>query len=407
VVFVLACRHTPEEQESGSWLERQRANAEKYRVHIIGLSTVIRQLSPPASGTECWDWARDGVINEEHPQPCEPTDSKDIGYMRIILDYVADHPSTYDTSQLYAYGFSKDATFTAYLAYCFPSAFAGLFQMGSGLMVKGLAPYSSHSIGQECTQSGYWDHGYPDCATLAPCADCQYLPIIPCWSPLRPMVHCMAAFDDDSLSVSQDHMYALARAEGHDVRLLHFEPSAEASGHSLPPNDFDWIVGCLGVAPDCSTQCADSFSVCIEDLLTSTPSFAGSAAFAACSSPDTMGELAGCEARCAPTLDMLERSTSLHSLNLSLGSFGRERNLVQERPTDSICVAFDDELTVHSSSSMAASTAAGVALGVTAAAALVLLLLAAIARRGRYALCCWAGFRSALKVHEPPRAATA
>ena len=64
-------------------------------------------------------------------------------------------------------------------------------------------------------------------------------------------------------------------------------------------------------------------------------------AFAECIAPPRLATLAGCEPGCAPTLQMLQRSTSLTHGNFSLATFGQARSAWQPRPDTSICVSQD------------------------------------------------------------------
>ena len=36
-----------------------------------------------------------------------------------------------------------------------------------------------------------------------PCEECQYWPIYPCYSAAKPMVDCLAVYDNDAIAVSQ------------------------------------------------------------------------------------------------------------------------------------------------------------------------------------------------------------
>ena len=41
-----------------------------------------------------------------------------------------------------------------------------------------------------------------DCMEESPCEECQYWPIYPCYSATRPMVDCLAVYDNDMIAVS-------------------------------------------------------------------------------------------------------------------------------------------------------------------------------------------------------------
>ena len=53
------------------------------------------------------------------------------------------------------------------------------------------------------------------------CKECQYWPIYPCYSPERPMIHCLEEYDNDSVVPDTSKpMYDRSKMEGHDARLL-------------------------------------------------------------------------------------------------------------------------------------------------------------------------------------------
>ena len=90
-----------------------------------------------------------------------------------------------------------------------------------------------------------------------PCEECQYWPIYPCHSSTRPMVDCLAVYDNDGIAVddpetanSATYMYDKLVAEGHDARLFRFsKPEDETipGGHQDPKNKEYWQVGCMGI----------------------------------------------------------------------------------------------------------------------------------------------------------------
>merc|ERR1712026_614589 len=71
-------------------------------------------------------------------------------------------------------------------------------------------------------------------AEIKPCTDCQYWPLYPCYSPVRPMAHCIAEYTNDPIAVGQAdpinystglYMYERSVQEGHDARLFRFTPT--------------------------------------------------------------------------------------------------------------------------------------------------------------------------------------
>jgi len=122
---------------------------------------------------------------------------------------------------------------------------------------------------------------------------------------------------------------------------MRYAPSAEAAGHVNPRNHLDWVVGCLGVVPTCSAQCATSFGACMDVHVLAAAPLALHVAFDVCIAPTIMQALAGCVARCAPSLSMLQRAQPTSSLALNLGSFGSARHAVNSQPAGSQCISFD------------------------------------------------------------------
>ena len=107
-------------------------------------------------------------------------------------------------------------------------------------------------------------------------------------------------------------------ANGHDSRFITFSQTGNTvgnSGHKEPLNSYHWIVGCLGIRPQCSGQCEASFlqqTNCVG--ATSDP---GLPNFDNC-----LTAAAGCAAHCAPTLAMLKHSEKPKSIALNKGNFG-------------------------------------------------------------------------------------
>ena len=79
-------------------------------------------------------------------------------------------------------------------------------------------------------------NGCNQCVSTNFCTTCQYWPIYPCYSTKRPMVDCVAAYDNDKIAVSDPdtlntaiNMYETLMNEGHDARLLRFSASDDGT----------------------------------------------------------------------------------------------------------------------------------------------------------------------------------
>ena len=44
-----------------------------------------------------WQFGNDGVVNDEYPQPCSDTDSKDNAYLRTVFDFIDGNPDQVDS----------------------------------------------------------------------------------------------------------------------------------------------------------------------------------------------------------------------------------------------------------------------------------------------------------------------
>ena len=91
-----------------------------------------------------WTFGNDGIINDDYPTPCSEDDSKDIVYLRGLLNTLTNLGSqgVLDSERMYAWGFSQNAMFAAYAAICFPDEIIGVWQGGSGLFVRGETDHS-------------------------------------------------------------------------------------------------------------------------------------------------------------------------------------------------------------------------------------------------------------------------
>jgi len=288
-----------------------------------------------------WSFGNDGVVNDENPQPCSDDDSSDIPYLKKVFSFLEANPDKFDNDKIYAEGFSQNSMFSAYTAFCFPDKVRGLWQGGSGMALTGVGP-SLPAMQAQCTKTSYNEHG-KDCAEEDPCEDCQYWPIYPCHSSQRQMVDCIAEYTNDMISVdrkdltrsSAEYMYNAQVAEGHDARLLRFDPSGDETipgGHQNPKNTPYWIVGCLGITEPCSAACEASFEACVNGGDVST----------AKSQSDTWedciqdtGSMDGCTESCAPTYGMLTLSETPTTAEFT--NFGAGSGEPSDTPSDSVC----------------------------------------------------------------------
>ena len=204
-----------------------------------------------------WEFANDGLINDEFPMPCE--NSVDMSYLKEIIAWLDSYPDWYDTTRLYAEGFSQNSVFSAYLAFCFHEKFQGVWQSGSGMGLSGMKPILPGCRAQVLTSD--WSKckaqqkGYNWCIQEFPCPECQYWPIYPCYTPEKPMVDCISEYTNDGASTNLQnpdtestglYMYSKLLDEGHDARLLRFSPSADGTiegGHKPIINHKYWIIG--------------------------------------------------------------------------------------------------------------------------------------------------------------------
>ena len=304
--------------------------AERYGYSRIGLS------SPDGY----WTFGNDGIVNDENPMPCSEDDSKDIPYLQTIFDFIDSKSDQFDNEKIYAEGFSQNSMFSAYVAFCFSDKVIGVWQGGSGMALNGELP-DLPGLQAQCTASGYAELGRA-CLTTDVCDDCQYWPIYPCYNEARPMVDCVAEYTNDGVSVqdgysSAVYMYDALVAEGHDVRLLRFEPSEDdtiGGAHKDPKNAVYWQVGCLGITSPCSEECETAFGECVDSQNASTAADQANA-FSDCIDEPTFSSLEGCTTDCAPTYGMLILSET--PVTDAPDNFGAATEDHGSRPTTSLC----------------------------------------------------------------------
>ena len=306
------------------------AAATKYGYSRIGLST------PDGH----WTFGNDNIVNDEKPMPCSDEDSKDIPYLKTVFGFIESHSDTLDSDKIYAEGFSQNSMFSAYTAFCFHEKVVGVWQGGSGLTLTGERPFVPNK-GAQCTASSFAEYG-GQCMAKDPCTVCQYWPIYPCYTETRPMVHCIAEYTNDGVSVqegvsSAEHMYEKSLNEGHDARLLRFDPSEDGTiegGHKDPKNNAHWYVGCLGIAEPCSNSCESSFISCVNSKDVSTAEKRVEA-FEECI--ENSENLSGCTSECAPTYNMLIESEA--PITAAPSNFGAATGDHSAQPDTSLCLA--------------------------------------------------------------------
>jgi len=262
-----------------------------------------------------WTFGNNGVVNDETPMPCSDSDSKDIKYVRAVFSFLESNSDTYDSSRVYAEGFSQNSMFSAYLSFCMNDKVVGVWQGGSGLSLTGLPPTLPGAQAQ-CTASAFKEYQF-DCITKEPCTDCQYWPIYPCYQPQRPMIDCVVEYSNDPISTSDDpdqttgkYMYEALSDEGHAVRYMQFSPSDDGTiqgGHENPQNVAYWQVGCWGITEQCSSECETAFVSCVNSNNVATAR-SRVLSFKKCIAEQVFSGLKGCTASCSPTLEMMKAS---------------------------------------------------------------------------------------------------
>jgi len=308
-----------------------------------------------------WLFGHDTVINDDYPLPCSDEDSKDIAYIRTIFNYLESRPDNFDMTSVYAAGFSQNSMFSAYIGYCFSDNVKGIYQAGSGLAIteqgfqlpgcQGRVRISDLMDTDVCPwkYDSKTDTEVADCSTcieVAPCTECQYFPIYPCYSPKRPMVHCIVEYDNDPISTktidgvyysTAVNMYEASVNEGHDGRVYIFSPSVDetiAGSHQDVKNLYHWQVGCMGITEPCSSECENEFIDCVESGDVST-ALERTETFEDCIDTNNFSNLSGCTKECAPTLAMM--STSEAPTDAANSNWGAGADSAEDQPNTSIC----------------------------------------------------------------------
>lgn len=299
--------------------------ARRYGFAAVGLSTQDSD----------WTFGNDGVVNQSIPQACGDEYSKDYVYLRHIMEFLEAN-ADFNHTQIYTSGFSQNSMFAAYAAFCFESNVVGIWQAGSGMVVRGKEP-SSPQLEAECARSSHTAYG-TDCKEEEPCTACEYWPIYPCYSTTKPMIDCLMMYTNDFLSGTDDYMYGYLITEGHDARQLKFSPAPNIQGgHAPPQQQYDWLVGCLGITAACTQECEASFSECMIGKQAAS-NMEVQRAFSQCIQTE-FSTLAGCDDGCSPTLPMLENSEVLVADLSHTENFGGSAEGLEAQPDRSICIA--------------------------------------------------------------------
>ena len=102
--------------------------------------------------------------------PCDDKDNVDIPYLKKVFEFIEAHPNHYDSSKIWAEGFSQNSVFSAYLGFCFSDKVLGITQGGSGLAITGQKPYFPGCEGQVAHSDIEACHGNCEaCIQTHPC----------------------------------------------------------------------------------------------------------------------------------------------------------------------------------------------------------------------------------------------
>eukprot|EP00111_Clytia_hemisphaerica_P005631 TCONS_00016355-protein len=310
--------------------------AARYGFARIGLST-------PDGG---WTFGNNGIVNDTVRMPCSEDDSKDIAYVNKVFEYIDSHPDKFDVNRIYTEGFSQNSMFSAYIGFCHSDRVTGIWQGGSGLAFKSDDGINLPGKQAKCSAISYAEDG----RNCIECTDCKYWPIYPCYQPKKPMIDCIADYNNDYIASSRSNsetesttlnMYNVAKDEGHDARMLRFKPSDDgtiAGGHKNPRNTVYWQMGCWGMTEKCSSECETSFKTCVNGKDVSKAENRVNS-FEACIEKDTFKDLSGCDSTCSPTFEMLKQSEVPYKAEFAYGKFGGNDESGLAKPSTSQCTA--------------------------------------------------------------------
>uniref|UniRef100_A0A7M5UFV2 Uncharacterized protein n=2 Tax=Clytia hemisphaerica TaxID=252671 RepID=A0A7M5UFV2_9CNID len=299
-----------------------------------------------------WTFGNNGVVNEENPMPCSEADSKDMEYVGKVFEFIDENEEIFNTDKIFTEGFSQNSMFSAYIGFCYSDRVTGIWQGGSGLAFKSQENVNLPGMQSKCSASSYAENK-KDCEEVEPCTDCEYWPIYPCYESTKPMIDCIADYNNDNIANARAelgdpeiestavNMYTVAKTEGHDARLLRFKPSDDgtiAGGHKNPRNTVYWQMGCWGMTEKCSSECETSFEACVNGKDVSTAENRVDS-FSTCIDHDSFIQLGGCDSTCSPTLEMLKQSEVPYKTDFAYDVFGANDQGSQPQPEFSKCKA--------------------------------------------------------------------
>jgi len=294
---------------------QQLANADRFGVYLVYAS------SPQGS----WSW-HDVVANSNVPMPCDADAAGiDYTYFEDIFAHLPTSASRHDPDQVFAYGFSQNGMGSGYVGTCFQDKVTGVWRGGAGLFIKGGASGPVPPGGE------------------GNCADCEFWPTYPCFQGVgkRALRDCAMSYDNDrtvvqDASVGQPQaLHAKGILEGNDIRALIFSPTSSIQGgHAAPQDEFDWIMGCVGLR--------DSAGKCSSDCEAALQSCTSSSSYAACMGISGSADAAvasACDVGCTPTWSMLSLSEVPTVLSSVANNFGAASVCHEEQPSQSSCTA--------------------------------------------------------------------
>ena len=59
-----------------------------------------------SSPEHAWTFGNNGIVNDSNPLPCSDSDSKDLVYLRKIIEFIETNQAQFDSKKMYAEGFS-------------------------------------------------------------------------------------------------------------------------------------------------------------------------------------------------------------------------------------------------------------------------------------------------------------
>ena len=83
-----------------------KINKSRDDLHRFGFANVHVSQPDKRGGDKLnwWNFGNDNVVNDDMPMPCKDSDSKDLAYVRKVLDFIDSHPEMFDNKQVYIGG---------------------------------------------------------------------------------------------------------------------------------------------------------------------------------------------------------------------------------------------------------------------------------------------------------------